>query len=361
MNAKAAGIPVGVVDTGIDQVPEWGLDLWVGGGSEYNNGVRAGEIMGEAGVKSAVCVNQEVGNVALDDRCNGFKDGLAKTGGKIEVVAVTMDPTESAGRVEAFISAHPGTDGVLALGPSVADPILQRLKETGLIANIKMGTFDLSPVALEAVDKGEMLFAIDSQQYPDGLSAGRLLHHEGDVRDAADRQRDDRPGLHHEGPGRQRALARASRASGSSSDRGPAPGRLLLSRAEKTLGSRRSGRTPAAGFAADAIAASAGARGARRHAACRPRLRGFAGDTGLFSSRGIINVLQVSAELGILATAVALLMIGGEFDLSIGSIVGFAGVVIGLGVTEFHLPIELAVLIGFRVRGADRLRERASC
>ena len=164
-SAKAAGIPVGVIDTGIDQVPEWGLDLWVGGGSEYNNGVRAGEIMGQAGVKSAVCVNQEVGNVALDDRCNGFKDGLAKTGGKIEVVAVTMDPTESAGRVEAFITAHPDTDGVLALGPSVADPILQRLKETGLIANIKMGTFDLSPVALEAVDAGEMLFAIDSQQY----------------------------------------------------------------------------------------------------------------------------------------------------------------------------------------------------
>ncbi len=64
----------------------------------------------------------------------------------------------------------------------------------------------------------------------------------------------------------------------------------------------------------------------------------FAGDSGLFSSRGIINVLQVSAELGILATPVALLMIGGEFDLSIGSTVGFAGVVIGLGVTEFHLP-----------------------
>src|SRR5262249_33647166 len=50
LNAKAAGIPVGVIDTGIEQVPEWGLDLWVGGGSEYDNGVRAGEIMGKAGV-----------------------------------------------------------------------------------------------------------------------------------------------------------------------------------------------------------------------------------------------------------------------------------------------------------------------
>ena len=73
----------------------------------------------------------------------------------------------------------------------------------------------------------------------------------------------------------------------------------------------------------------------------------FAGDTGLFSSRGIINVLQVSAELGILASAVALLMIGGEFDLSIGSIIGFAGVVIGLAVTEFHLPLVFAVLLAF--------------
>ncbi len=73
----------------------------------------------------------------------------------------------------------------------------------------------------------------------------------------------------------------------------------------------------------------------------------FAGDSGLFTSRGIINVLQVSAELGILATPVALLMIGGEFDLSIGSTVGFAGVVIGLGVTEFHLPLAISVLIAF--------------
>ena len=42
----------------------------------------------------------------------------------------------------------------------------------------------------------------------------------------------------------------------------------------------------------------------------------FAGDSGLFSARGIVNFLEVSAQLGILAVAVALLMIGGEFDLS---------------------------------------------
>ncbi|MFD1881304.1 ABC transporter permease [Paracoccus pacificus] len=73
----------------------------------------------------------------------------------------------------------------------------------------------------------------------------------------------------------------------------------------------------------------------------------FAGNSGLFSALGIANFLQVSAQLGILAVAVALLMIGGEFDLSVGSMIGFASVTIGLGVTHFGLPIWGAVLVAF--------------
>ena len=65
------------------------------------------------------------------------------------------------------------------------------------------------------------------------------------------------------------------------------------------------------------------------------------------TARGIGNVLQLSSELGILATPVALLMIGGESDLSIGSTIGFAGVVIGMGVTVFGLPLWAAILIAF--------------
>jgi len=123
MDAKAAGIPVGVIDTGIDQVPDWGLDLWVGGASEYDNGVHAGEIMGKAGVKHTVCVNHEVGNVSLDDRCRGFKDGLAKNGGaSSEVLPASMDPTDTSTRVEGYLSAHADTDAILALGPAAAVP-----------------------------------------------------------------------------------------------------------------------------------------------------------------------------------------------------------------------------------------------
>lgn len=60
---------------------------------------------------------------------------------------------------------------------------------------------------------------------------------------------------------------------------------------------------------------------------------------------GTLNYLDVAAQVGILATAVALLMIAGEFDLSIGSMVGFAGIIIGIGVTEFGMPIWSAIIV----------------
>lgn len=53
-----------------------------------------------------------------------------------------------------------------------------------------------------------------------------------------------------------------------------------------------------------------------------------AGDTGFLSLRGVSTYLEVSAELGIIATAVALLMIGGEFDLSVGSVIGASGMLL---------------------------------
>lgn len=55
-----------------------------------------------------------------------------------------------------------------------------------------------------------------------------------------------------------------------------------------------------------------------------------AGDRGFLSLRGTASYLEVSAELGILAIAVALLMIGGEFDLSIGSMIGASGMIVAI-------------------------------
>jgi simple sugar transport system substrate-binding protein len=163
--AKAAGIPVVVVDTGEEQVKPWGLDLFVGGGSEYTNGVQAGGVLAKNGVKEAMCVNHEVGNASLDKRCEGLADGLKPSGGKVDIVAVTLDPTDAPRRVEAFMKAHPGVDGMILLGTTLAGPMLTMLDDRGYAGKVKVGTFDLSPEVLDGLTQGKVLFGIDNQQY----------------------------------------------------------------------------------------------------------------------------------------------------------------------------------------------------
>ena len=74
-----------------------------------------------------------------------------------------------------------------------------------------------------------------------------------------------------------------------------------------------------------------------------------AGDSGFLNFRGVVSWLEVSAQLGILAVAAALLMIGGEFDLSIGSTIGAAGVIIAIPVAEYGWPVWAAILLAFAV------------
>lgn len=78
----------------------------------------------------------------------------------------------------------------------------------------------------------------------------------------------------------------------------------------------------------------------------------LAGSSGMFTLQGLIEILQVSAEIGILATSASMLMIAGEFDLSMGSMIGFAGVIIGLASVVYHLPLYLAVILAFFVCAA---------
>ena len=74
-----------------------------------------------------------------------------------------------------------------------------------------------------------------------------------------------------------------------------------------------------------------------------------AGGSGMFTALGVINFLEVSAQLGIIAVAACLLMIGGEFDLSIGSMIGAAGVIIAIPAAQFGWPLWLCILLAFAV------------
>ena len=69
-----------------------------------------------------------------------------------------------------------------------------------------------------------------------------------------------------------------------------------------------------------------------------------AGDRGFLTLRGTATYLEVAAELGILAVAVALLMIGGEFDLSVGSVIGASGMLLTILAVQYGWNLWAALL-----------------
>jgi len=173
--ALEAGIPVVSINSGYDAAQELGVLAHVGQ-TEYEAGYWAGEQMAAAGVQSGLCVNQEVGNAALDRRCEGFADAMGEAGATTDVLAVEMgDPTESQQRIQARFSADPDVDGLLTLGPSMIQPALRALEEAGRHDQVTMATCDLSPEILEGIADGRIQFAIDQQQYLQGYFPVMLL------------------------------------------------------------------------------------------------------------------------------------------------------------------------------------------
>jgi simple sugar transport system permease protein len=80
-----------------------------------------------------------------------------------------------------------------------------------------------------------------------------------------------------------------------------------------------------------------------------------AGRSGFLSLGGTATYLQVAAELGIVAVPVALLMIAGEFDLSIGSTLGATGMIMSALAVQLNwniwpamaVAVVFALIIGF--------------
>jgi simple sugar transport system substrate-binding protein len=172
--AVDAGIPVVSLNSGDDVSDEVGAIAHVGQ-SERLAGVQAGQRMREEGVRNALCVNQEVGNAALDLRCEGFREGLR---GQVEVLAVDLaDPTTAQSRVANALETRGDVDGILTLGPTGADPTIAALRDAGRLGDITVATFDLSPSALRAVRDGDLLFAIDQQQFLQGYLPIEMLTH----------------------------------------------------------------------------------------------------------------------------------------------------------------------------------------
>jgi simple sugar transport system substrate-binding protein len=170
----ASGVPVITFNSGTAKQSEaLGAMLHVGQ-PEYQAGKEAGERAKAVGIKSFLCVNNNATNPESFERCRGFADAIGADFRK-STLDSGNDPTEVENKVFAALHEHPGTQAVLALGPTSAVPSLRAVQKLGLAGKIWFATFDLTPEVDKAIEAGTVAFAIDQQPYLQGYIPVALL------------------------------------------------------------------------------------------------------------------------------------------------------------------------------------------
>ncbi len=170
--ATEAGIPVITLNSGADVFQELGAITHVGQ-DETIAGEAAGERLAQEGATKAICIIHEQGNVGLDQRCEGAATGF---GGEIETLQVTgvKDLATTQTEIASAVQADDSIDGVLSLNPDIAVAARDAIAEAGSDATV--ATFDLSPDVITAIGDGEIVFAVDQQQYLQGYLPVDLLY-----------------------------------------------------------------------------------------------------------------------------------------------------------------------------------------
>jgi simple sugar transport system substrate-binding protein len=168
--AVKAGIPVVSINSGAEASPELGALTHVGQ-DEYLTGKRLGERLRHDGAGKVLCVNQEVGNTALDARCKGVEDGF---GAAVPVLPTSIDPQEVKSKIGAALTRDQGIDAIVTLSaPLIGEPAIQVARQAP--RPVKIATFDMSPGFLEAIRQGEATYAMDQQAYLQGYLSTIIL------------------------------------------------------------------------------------------------------------------------------------------------------------------------------------------
>src|SRR5919197_855409 len=162
--AKAAGIPIITLNSGVDDFKKLGAIPHVGQTEEIA-GEAAGQKLKAAGATKVLCVIHEQNNIGLQQRCDGVKKGF---GGNVTNIQVkgTEDIATSQTEMKSKLQADKSYDAVMALNPDIGAAAVTAVK--GASSNAKVATFDLSPAVIKDIKAGTVEFAVDQQQYLQG-------------------------------------------------------------------------------------------------------------------------------------------------------------------------------------------------
>jgi simple sugar transport system substrate-binding protein len=162
--ATDAGIPIITLNSGAEDYQDLGAITHVGQTEEIA-GEGAGAKLKEAGAKKLLCVIHEQSNIGLNQRCDGAKKGF---GGEVENLQVkgVNDIQTSLTEIQSKLQSDNAIDAVLTLNPDIAVAARDAVKGAG--SSAKLATFDLSGDVVQAIQDGEIEFAVDQQQYLQG-------------------------------------------------------------------------------------------------------------------------------------------------------------------------------------------------
>jgi len=161
--AVEAGVPVITINSGIDDWQDFGAITHVGQ-SETVAGEAAGEQLNEAGLSNVICVIQEAGNIALEERCRAAASTFSGTMENLQTD--NTDIPGSQATIESQLQANEDVDGILTLGGDMAGAAVGAVAASG--REVPIGTFDLNAEVAQDVLDGKLLFAVDQQPYVQG-------------------------------------------------------------------------------------------------------------------------------------------------------------------------------------------------
>src|SRR5215218_882639 len=161
--AVAAGIPVDSFNSGTNFYKQAG-SLVHFASDERAGGQQAGQRAKSGGATKVLCVIQQTGSVALEDRCAGVKDSFPDTE-NIQVNGADDSAVTSA--LQAKLAQDKEINWIITLGAAQSLDTIKAASNAGR-NDVKVGTFDLNADAAAAVKDGRLEFCIDQQPYVQG-------------------------------------------------------------------------------------------------------------------------------------------------------------------------------------------------
>ena len=166
--AVQAGIPVVMFNAGVSNWQQCG-GMEYFGQDESIAGVAAGKRLASAGAKHVLCVLQAQGQVQLEARCAGVKQGLGSEGTMTKLYVNGTDNSAMLSGMTNKLQQDKSIDAVITLGAPVALVAIQAIQQAS--SQAKLYTFDTNAAEIAKIKSGAVQWAVDQQPYLQGYES----------------------------------------------------------------------------------------------------------------------------------------------------------------------------------------------